>query len=120
MTKPPRAIDRARDAERLLRKQRKAFIRKFGREPTEADPVFFDPAAPGPDPVALDQNAIRALAIESMTKAGTPPQFIYAYVKTGLILSDELRDTYPADVRAEYDAALREYFELEDDGRGDH
>jgi hypothetical protein len=44
---------------------------------------------------------------------GAPPWIIYAYKKTERILLTGLRDTYPPEIVAEYDAAIEEYFELE-------
>ena len=48
----------------VLQEQRRAFIKKFGREPGPSDPVFFDPECDTPTPLtearaeSLIQDAI--------------------------------------------------------------
>ena len=46
-----------RQLEREMRKMRKAFIKKFGREQGPDDPVFWEADAPGPTPVPLHSNS---------------------------------------------------------------
>src|SRR5262245_24743418 len=70
---------RMRDA---LMDQSAAFIKKFGREPGPGDLVFFDPDKDVPTPLNLD---VETEVLEAMRKACTPPQFVYAYKKTGLL-----------------------------------
>lgn len=36
----------------MFERQRKAFIEKFGREPSKDDPVFFDPKTDRPVPLS--------------------------------------------------------------------
>jgi hypothetical protein len=59
---------------------RTAFIAKFGRAPGPADPVIFDSEKNVPTPVSKEADVLRA-----MQKAGLPPEFVYAYKKTGLL-----------------------------------
>ena len=59
---------------------RTAFIAKFGREPGPTDPVIFDSEKDMPTPVSKEADVLRA-----MQKAGLPPEFAYAYKKTGLL-----------------------------------
>jgi hypothetical protein len=100
------------DLERLMRKQRKLFIKKFGREPTDADPVFFDPEAEAPKPLfeAPDFDAMMAGA---MREAGTDPLLIYVYQKTGFILNEQGYKNLSKKDRAEYDAVVEEYYAME-------
>jgi len=109
----------SREMARDLRKQRKAFIKKFGREPGPGDPVFFDPDAPGPEPVQMSEAKARTDMLKAMSQAGAPPAIIYAFSKSGLILSKEgiEEGLYPPDVVAEWEAAVDEYFRLEDEGK---
>ena len=51
-----------------------------------------------------------------MREASVPPQIIYAYKRTGLLLMEELEDQYPPDAVAEWNAAIGEYF----DGQADN
>lgn len=101
----------------ILRQQRRAFRRKFGREPGPTDPVFFDPDAPGDTPQELDPNKMRADVLEAMAKAGTPPEIAYAFAKTGYFVVDGLQDRFTPEALAEWNAAIAEYRRLEADGK---
>jgi len=110
----------SREMARDLRKQRKAFVKKFGREPGPNDPIFFDPDAPGPEPVQMSEDKARADMLKAMSQAGAPPAVVYAFSKTGLILSKEgiEQGLYPLAVVAEWEAAVDEYYRLVAEGRG--
>ena len=97
-----------------LETQRQAFIAKFGREPGPGDPVLFDPDATTPVPLSVER--LRQETLDAMRAAGTPPQFVYAYKKTGLLLAKGAH--VKAAIRAEYEAAIAEYFALEDTRAG--
>jgi hypothetical protein len=96
----------------ILRKQRKAFRRKFGRDWQPDDPVFFDPDQD--QPAFMSEEKVAADVLNAMRRAGTPPQIVYAYRKTGLLISEVSRDTASPEALAEWDAAITEYFRLED------
>jgi hypothetical protein len=96
----------------VLRDQRKAFIKKFGREPGPDDPLFFDPEASEPSP--LNQKLLEDATLKAMLAAGTPPHFVYAYQKTGFIVTEAGYKSMSPEDRAEYDAAIDEYFAMED------
>lgn len=49
-----------------------------------------------------------------MRAAGIPPHLIHAYRKTGLLLLEEGYEALSPEVRAEYDAAIDEYFAKND------
>ena len=96
----------------LLRRQREAFVKKFGREPRPNDPLIFDPDADSP--VALSKEKLRAQTLEVMQAAGSPPHLVFAYAKTGFMPSEDgYKNMSPAD-RATYDAAVAEYFAIEE------
>ncbi len=99
--------------EKLLREQRAAFVKKFGREPGPKDPVFFDPDKD--EPTALNPASVETALIAGMKASGVRPELIYAYEKTGLILMEGI--DYAKAVRKEYEAAIDEYFELEQAGK---
>src|SRR5712691_9307946 len=71
------------EIEKILRHQRKKFIKKFGREPGSDDPVFFDPKVS--TPASFTPKQLRDATLNAMLAAGTPPQFVYAYQKTGFL-----------------------------------
>jgi hypothetical protein len=48
--------------------------------------------------------------LAAMRVAGIPPQFIYAYERTGFLLLEEGYKNLAPEEKAEYDAAIDEYF----------
>lgn len=102
----------SRELEKTLRKQRKKFIRKFGREPGPNDPILFDENADTPQP--MQEAEVDAALLEGILKAGTPPHLVYAYRKTGRIVGEEGYQRLTPAERSEWNAAIDEYFELEE------
>lgn len=88
-----------------------AFKKKFGRDPKADEPIFFDPSVDEPKPITGD--FLKAGILDAMQKAGTPPEIVYAYRKTGLLLNDSRMDSYPAEAVSEWDDAIAEYFSME-------
>lgn len=99
--------------EMIIERQLQEFIKKFGRPPREGEPLFFDPDKDVPAPLSEESLHEGIMAFLD----GAPPHIIYAYEKTGRVLLEELRDTYPAEFVAEYQAAIDEYFELKEAGK---
>ena len=67
----------------VIRDQITRFRERFGRDPREGEPVFFDPSVPpelGPKPVPED--AIEAIA-ETL---GAPVELVRTLVRAGLVL----------------------------------
>ena len=92
----------------LLKQQEQRFIEKFGRPPGPTDPIFFDPHANTPQP--LIDEAVDQHMLEAMHKAGTHPALIYAYQKTGRIVTQaNQRYLSPADRQAWQDAIAEWY-----------
>ena len=85
-----------------LAAQREKFIAKFGREPGPDDPIFFD----------LDEDKLRDDTANAMRAAGIRPALIYAYEETGLIVTQENRRLIPDLELREFDAKVREYYDL--------
>lgn len=104
-----------RIVEEAVQEQLAAFRSKFGRDPLPHEPLFFDPDKDVPTALSIDDPADQVL--EAMRLAGIAPQFIYAYDKTGLILTQDDRDTYPEEIQREYQSAIDEYFELKAAGK---
>ena len=89
-----------------LEQQFEAFRRKFGREPGPGDPVFFDPDSEGPEPlseVRMEEEFVRAATV-----AGLDPAIIFAYVKTGMLVTEHNLDQWSPEDLAEWDAAIAE------------
>jgi hypothetical protein len=95
---------------RVLSSEQEAFKEKFGREWQPGDPIFFDPESDVPKPYPIDEA--RRILIEVMQMAKTPPEFIYAFKKTDMLLLVEDIEV-PAERRKEWNDAIAEYFALE-------
>ena len=95
-------------AEQALR-----FTEKFGRLPGPDDPLFFDPSADGPRPIideVVDQHML-----EAMHKAGVRPALIYAYQKTGRLVTRENRKYLTKAELKEWNDAFDEWQRLHGD-----
>ena len=102
----PEAVD-------ILERQRLAFREKFGRDPGLGDPVFFDPDADEPRPFSEQQmGQMDALLLQAMQQVGIDPAKIYAWKRTGRLVSEENWKHLTREERAEWQAALHEYDEL--------
>src|SRR5215831_5606347 len=102
-----------RRTRKIIEAQLERFRAKFGRDWGPDDPVFFDPDAA--EPVPMSAVKIEAETIEAMRKAGTPPQIVYAYKRTGgLLLTEDMREHWPLDRVKEWDDAINEYFAIEE------
>jgi hypothetical protein len=104
----------SREERRKILNERKQFIRKHGREPGRDDPGF--------DPTARLFNAgteeeVRAKVNRAMAEAGTPPEFVYAFNKTGLMLGEENKHKYAPGLWEEWTAAIAEYHMLAKAGK---
>ena len=95
------------DAISALAQQRQAFRARFGREPGPDDPVFFDPNASSPQPLPL--GAAEAQIAIAMERMGADPAIVYAFKKTGVLLTDANYYSVSSADRAAYDAAIDEY-----------
>jgi len=84
----------------LLEEQRQKFVQKYGREPGPKDPVFFDV----PHPEQVEHRTV-----EAMKAAGLDPAIIYAYEKTGRLVTEDNQQLLSDADLAEWDAAIEEY-----------
>ena len=102
------------EVEAALRQQLELFRKKFGRDPGPENPVFFDPDAASPQ--LLDPDRIGAEIAEAMGKAGIEPAKIYAYRKTGLLVTRENWHSMSAADKLAWEQALLEYDERVSEG----
>ena len=86
----------------MLQEQRQKFIDKHGREPGPDDPVFFD---------MPPLEHIEHQMVEAMKKAGIDPAIIYAYEKTGRIVTEQNQHLLSDSDLDEWQAAIEEYKE---------
>ncbi len=80
-----------------------------GIDPGPDDPVFFDPDADTPQ--ELDWDKVGSEIVGAMVKAGIEPEKIYAYRKTGLIVTEENWGLLSEEQQQEWEAAIAEYGE---------
>jgi hypothetical protein len=88
----------------VLKEHQKRFKRIFGRLPEGDDPLQFD----GIDPEAAEEGII-----EAMFKSNIDPELIYAYQKTGLMVTEFNEALIPDVDLQEWDAAINEFRLLE-------
>src|SRR5262245_18421989 len=84
----------------VLKHQREEFVARFGREPGPDDPVFFD----APSDAEYDDAVTTAMA-----QAGLDSELIYAFRKTGRLVTDQNKYLVPAASREVWGAAIEEY-----------
>jgi len=84
----------------VFEEQKRKFVEKFGRQPEGSDNLFFDMP-----PLEHAEHFM----VEAMKQAGLDPAVIYAFEKTGLLVT-EANEHLISDVdRAEWEAAVLEY-----------
>jgi hypothetical protein len=84
----------------VIKEQKRKFIEKHGREPGPGDHVFFDMP-----PLEHAEHYM----VEAMKQAGLDPAIIYAFEKTGLLVSEANEHVISEKDRAEWEAAVLEY-----------
>jgi SEC-C motif len=84
----------------LLQEQRQKYIEKHGREPGPEDKIFFDM----PHPEHLEH-----MMVEDMKKAGINPAIIYAFEKTGRLVTEDNQNLLSDADLDEWQAAIDEY-----------
>lgn len=84
----------------VLQSQREAFVKTHGREPGPNDPVFPDM----PHPEHLEHEMVQAMKL-----ANIDPAKIYAFEKTGRLVTEENQDVLTEADLAEWEAAIDEY-----------
>lgn len=95
-----KSIPITEEGNEVLQQLRQAFIEEYCREPEPDDLLF--PDMPHPE-------HLEAMLVEDMQKAGLDPAFIYAFDKTGLLVSEENQHLIPERDLEEWKAAIEEY-----------
>ena len=104
-----RAVPMSPKVQRAMEDQFRRFREKFGRDPGPDDPVFFDPDADTPQ--ELDGDKVDSEIVGAMVKAGIEPEKIYAYRKTGFIVTEQNWGLLSEEQQQEWEAAIAEYGE---------
>ena len=104
-------VDKGGQSDKILKKQLRAFRKQFGRDPYPGEPVFFNPDADAPR--AYTQPEVDELMRQ--VAEHLPPSIAYAYLKTnGMLLTESNMDRWSAEDLAEWNAAIDEYYELQE------
>ena len=98
----------------VLRDTAAAFRKKFGRDPGPDDPLCWDPDADTPQPWPIEKYDEAVLAV--MAEAGIRGELVYAYKKTGRLVSAETYRMLTRAEKKEWNDAIDEYFRLQPDG----
>jgi hypothetical protein len=85
---------------KVLEGLRQAFVKKHGREPGPNDSVF---------PNLPHAEHLEHIMVEGMKEAGIDPAIIYAFEKTGRLVTDDNQRLLSEADLAEWDAAIEEY-----------
>jgi hypothetical protein len=96
-----------------VKRQLRAFKEKVGREPGPDDPILFDPTSDTPRPIideVLDQHILEALH-----KAQVRPPIIYAYQKTGRLVTQRNSKQLTKAELKEWNDAFDEWYRLHPD-----
>jgi hypothetical protein len=111
--RPEQQIKIPNDLAEALEAEDQAFRQKFGREPRQEDPIFFDPDADQPQfPTEAQQRKTIDAMYHIILLAGIDPAFAYAFRKTGRLLTEEnMKFLTPAEL-AEWNKAIDEHHSM--------
>ena len=88
----------------VIEEQKRKFQKEQGRDFGPNDKLFFD---------APPLEHVEHYMVEAMKKAGLHPALIYAFEKTGLLVTEENQHLLPEKDLAEWEAAIDEYEALQ-------
>ncbi len=84
----------------VIEEQKRKFVEKYGRAPAPGDNLFFDMP-----PLEHAEHFM----VEGMKQAGLDPAIIYAFEKTGLLVTEANQHLITDMDRAKWEAAVLEY-----------
>lgn len=91
--------------EELVEQLDEDIYKHFERERLPDDPLMLHTL------MFSDKDRERKM-VEAMEKAGTNPAFIYAYKKTGILITDEMAERVPGSLVDKWDSAVDEYYDF--------
>jgi integrase len=102
------------EAARTIKKQLRAFRKKFHRDAGPDDPMFFDPEVDTPQPYPrVKLNALLEEMVAAGKKAGIPPDLLYAMQKTGLMVTEQNKALLSEEDLAQWNTAIAEFRSLQ-------
>lgn len=94
-----RSIPISEELKPVLAQQIERFVTRHGREPGPNEPLF---------PELAEENLCKTL-VNAMERVNMRPEIIYAYKKTGLLVTEFNRDYIPENDIDEFEYAIEEY-----------
>jgi len=107
MVRQTQRIRLSPEVRQAIERQLAAFREKFGRDPNDDDPILFDPDAD--DPVPLSDEKDERTMIEGMTEVGISQAMIFAFKRTGRIVTESNKHLLTAEELWEWNDAVDEY-----------
>jgi hypothetical protein len=107
---PYRRVRMSKEMIQMLEEQKERFRQKFGRYPRPEDPVIWDETASEPTPASAED--IHQTILSALIAAGSPPEFIYAFNKTGRLVTESNQHLLSPDDYQEWVDALEEFRRL--------
>ena len=107
MAQQSRHVPLSPEALEAIERQLEAFRRKFGRDPNDNDPILFDPDAD--DPVPLSDEKYERMMIEAMAEVGISQAMIFAFKRTGRIVTEANKHLLTFEELREWNDAVDEY-----------
>ncbi len=84
----------------VVEEQKRKFIAQHGREPGPGDNLFFD---------MPPLEHVEHFMVQAMQEAGIDPAIVYAFEKTGLLVTEQNQHLLTESDLAEWEAAIDEY-----------
>ena len=106
MVQQSRRIPLSPEARQAIERQLAAFREKFGRDPNDDDPILFDPDAD--DPVPLSDDKYERMMIEAMAEVGISQAMIFAFKRTGRIVTERNKHLLTAEELREWTRLLED------------
>jgi hypothetical protein len=107
---PYRRVRMSKEMIQMLEEQKERFRQKFGRYPRPEDPVIWDETASEPTPASAED--IHQTILSALIAAGSPPEFIYAFNKTGRLVTESNQHLLSPDDYQEWVDAVEEFRRL--------
>lgn len=92
-----------------LKETKADFVETFGRQPRKNDPVFFEQ-------FYTSDEDLRRGTLKAMKAAKSPPSLVYAYRKTGRMVTTRNKNMLTPDELLEWQEAIDEYYDSVESG----
>jgi hypothetical protein len=107
---PYRRVRMSKEMRQMMEEQKQRFRAKFGRDPRPEDPVIWDDNAAEPTPASVED--IHQTILSALIAAGSPPEFVYAFDKTGRLVTESNMHLLTPEEYQEWVDAVEEFRRL--------